>query len=119
MKELKIDEKEEAQDESLPTETCRVISAISKISDREKYAEEAAPEFCSMVSSMEYSSEEDLCFPDDEDSDPSIASQMKHVKLGDDSESTGESPEATMADSEENASSKKRSLNQMRWPRCS
>ncbi|PKU83430.1 hypothetical protein MA16_Dca026969 [Dendrobium catenatum] len=107
MKELKIDEKEEAEDESLPIETCRVSSATSKIIKREKYAEEAAPEFFLMVSSMEYSSKEDLCFPDDEDSDPSVTSQMKLVKLGDDSESTGGSPDATMIESEENASSNK------------
>ncbi|PKU60318.1 hypothetical protein MA16_Dca026065 [Dendrobium catenatum] len=50
MKELKIDEKEEeAEAESLPTEICRVIFTTSEISDREKYAEEAAPEFCLMV----------------------------------------------------------------------
>ncbi|PKU60365.1 hypothetical protein MA16_Dca027947 [Dendrobium catenatum] len=100
MKELKIDKKrEEAEVESLPIETCRVIFTTSEISYREKYAEEAAPEFCLMVSSMEFSSD-DLCFPDDEDSDPSIESQMKQVKLGDDSESTDESPDTIMADSE-------------------
>ncbi|KAL0922852.1 hypothetical protein M5K25_006879 [Dendrobium thyrsiflorum] len=108
MTELKIDEKEEeAEDELLPTETCRVISATSEISEREKYAEEAAPEFCLMVSSMDYSSEEDLYFPKEDDTDPDIASQMEQVNLEDNYESTGESPDATMADSEENTASNK------------
>ncbi|KAL0915746.1 hypothetical protein M5K25_013199 [Dendrobium thyrsiflorum] len=105
---LKINEEEErAEDESLPTETCRFISATSEISEREKYAEEAAPEFCLMVSSMDYSSEEDLHFPREDDMDPDIASQMEQVNLEDNSESTGESPDATMADSEENTASNK------------
>ncbi|KAL0908894.1 hypothetical protein M5K25_023406 [Dendrobium thyrsiflorum] len=108
MTELKINEnEEEVEDELLPIETCRFISAISEISDREKYAEEAAPEFCLMVSSMDYSSEEDLYFPKEDDTDPDIASQMEQVNLEDDSESTGESPDATMADSEENTASNK------------
>ncbi|KAL0916627.1 hypothetical protein M5K25_014154 [Dendrobium thyrsiflorum] len=108
MTELKIDEKEgETDDELLPTEICRVISATSEISEREKYAEEAAPEFCLMVSSMDYSSEDDLYFPKEDDTDPDIASQMEHVNLEDNSESTGESPDATMADSEENTASNK------------
>ncbi|KAL0927954.1 hypothetical protein M5K25_002182 [Dendrobium thyrsiflorum] len=108
MTELKIDEKEEeAYDELFPTETCRVISATPEISGREKYAEEAAPEFCLMVSSMDYSSEEDLYFLKEYDMDPDIASQMEQVNLEDNSESTGESPDATMADSEENTVSNK------------
>ncbi|KAL0910230.1 hypothetical protein M5K25_021190 [Dendrobium thyrsiflorum] len=108
MTELKIDEKEEeAEDELLPTETCRVISATSEILEREKYAEEAAPEFCLMVSSMDYSSEEDLYFPREDETDPDIASQMEQVNLEDNSKSTGESPDATMADSEENTASNK------------
>ncbi|KAL0906669.1 hypothetical protein M5K25_025182 [Dendrobium thyrsiflorum] len=107
MTELKIDEEEEAEDKLLPTETCRVISATSEILKREKYAEEAAPEFCLMVSSMDYSSEEDLYFPKEDDTDPDIASQMEQVNLEDNSESTGESPDTTMADSEENTASNK------------
>ncbi|KAL0912819.1 hypothetical protein M5K25_016228 [Dendrobium thyrsiflorum] len=107
MTELKIDEEEEADDELLPTEICRVISATLKISGREKYAEEAAPKFCLMVSSMDYSSEEDLYFPKEDDTDPDIASQMEQVNLEDNSESTGESPDTTMADSEENITSNK------------
>ncbi|KAL0913152.1 hypothetical protein M5K25_016588 [Dendrobium thyrsiflorum] len=107
MIELKINEEEEVEDKVLPTETCRVISTISKISEREKYAEEAAPEFCLMVSSMDYSSEEDLYFPKEDDTDPDIATQMEQVNLENDSESTGESPDATMADSEENTASNK------------
>ncbi|KAL0924292.1 hypothetical protein M5K25_005106 [Dendrobium thyrsiflorum] len=101
------------------TATQRVIDSLSEyhqtvrrpikleISDREKYAEEAAPEFCLMVSSMDYSSEEDLYFPKEDDTDPDIASQMEQVNLEDNSESTGESPDATMADSEENTASNK------------
>ncbi|KAL0923388.1 hypothetical protein M5K25_007442 [Dendrobium thyrsiflorum] len=108
MTELKIDEKEEeAEDELLPAEICRIISATSEISEREKYAEEAAPEFCLMVSSMDYSSEEDLYFPKEDETDPDIASQMEQMNLEDNSESTGESPDATMADSEENTASNK------------
>ncbi|KAL0904660.1 hypothetical protein M5K25_026789 [Dendrobium thyrsiflorum] len=108
MTELKInEEEEETEDELLPTETCRFISTTSEISEREKYAEEAAPEFCLMVSSMDYSSEEDLYFPKEDDTDPDIASQMEQVNLEDNSESTGESPDATMADSEENTASNK------------
>ncbi|KAL0922622.1 hypothetical protein M5K25_006622 [Dendrobium thyrsiflorum] len=105
---LKInEEEEEAEDELLPTETCRVISATLKTSEMEEYAEEAAPEFCLMVSSLDYSSEEDLYFPREDETDPDIASQMEQVNLEDNSESTGESPDATMADSEENTASNK------------
>ncbi|KAL0908727.1 hypothetical protein M5K25_023234 [Dendrobium thyrsiflorum] len=108
MTELKInEEEEETEDELLPIETCRFISATSEMLEREKYAEEAAPEFCLMVSSMDYSSEEDLYFPKEDDTDPDIASQMEQVNLEDNSESTGESPDATMADSEENTASNK------------
>ncbi|KAL0906533.1 hypothetical protein M5K25_025034 [Dendrobium thyrsiflorum] len=108
MTELKInEEEEEIEDELLPTETCRFISATSEMLEREKYAEEAAPEFCLMVSSMDYSSEEDLYFPKEDDTDPDIASQMEQVNLEDNSEFTGESPDATMTDSEENTASNK------------
>ncbi|KAL0924072.1 hypothetical protein M5K25_004877 [Dendrobium thyrsiflorum] len=108
MTELKINEEEEgADDEFLPIETCLFISATSEILEREEYAKEAAPEFCLMVSSMDYSSEEDLYFPREDDTDPDIASQMEQVNLEDNSESTGESPDATMADSEENTASNK------------
>ncbi|KAL0910275.1 hypothetical protein M5K25_021240 [Dendrobium thyrsiflorum] len=114
MTELKINEKEEeTEDELLPTETCRFISATSEMLEREKYAEEAAPEFCLMVSSMDYSSEEDLYFPKEDDTDPDIASQMEQVNLEDNSESTGESPDATMADSEENTTSNKSESNEV------
>ncbi|KAL0918678.1 hypothetical protein M5K25_010701 [Dendrobium thyrsiflorum] len=116
MTELKIDEEEEAEDKLLPTETCRVISTTSKIQKREKYAEEAAPKFCLMVSSMDYSSEDDLYFPKEDDTDPDIASQMEQVNLEDNSESAGESPDATMADSEENTASNKSESDEVAQP---
>ncbi|KAL0927561.1 hypothetical protein M5K25_001743 [Dendrobium thyrsiflorum] len=108
MTKLKIDEKEEeAKDELLPTEICPVISTTSKISEREKYAEEPTPKYCLVVSSMDYRSEEDLYFLKEDDTYPNIASQMEQVKLEDYSESTEESPDVTMADSEENTASNK------------
>ncbi|KAL0911960.1 hypothetical protein M5K25_017899 [Dendrobium thyrsiflorum] len=103
MSELKIGETEEDGDaDFLPTEVCRVISVAPGTSINEKYVKKEAPEACMMVLPMNCSSEEDLYFPEKGESDPDIASQMEHVNLGGDSEYADESPDATMADSEEN-----------------
>ncbi|PKU60040.1 hypothetical protein MA16_Dca028377 [Dendrobium catenatum] len=101
MSELKIDEIEGDED-SLPKEVCRVISVAPSTSTKEEYTEEISSESCMMVLPMDYSSEEDLYFPEGDESDPSIASRMGHVNLGGDSESTNESLDATMTDYEEN-----------------
>ncbi|KAL0906113.1 hypothetical protein M5K25_024579 [Dendrobium thyrsiflorum] len=103
MSELKIGETEEDGDaDFLPTEVCRVISVAPSTSINEKYVKKEAPEACMMVLPMDCSSEEDLYFPEEDESDPDIASQMEHVNLGGDSESVDESPDTIMADSEEN-----------------
>ncbi|KAL0910155.1 hypothetical protein M5K25_021099 [Dendrobium thyrsiflorum] len=81
MSELKIEEIEEDGDANpLPTEVCRVISVIpsTPVSERKE-----APESCMMVLPMDCSSEKDLYFPEEGESDPDIASQMEHVNLGD------------------------------------
>ncbi|KAL0921246.1 hypothetical protein M5K25_008303 [Dendrobium thyrsiflorum] len=103
MSELKIGETEEDSDaDFLPAEVCRVISVVPSTSVNGKYVKKEAHESCMMVLPMDCSSEEDLYFPEEDESDPDIASQMEHVNLGGDSESADESPDATMADSEEN-----------------
>ncbi|KAL0919136.1 hypothetical protein M5K25_011211 [Dendrobium thyrsiflorum] len=100
---LKIGETEEdGYTYFLPTEVCRVISVAQSTSINEKYVKKEAPEACMMVLPMDCSSEEDLYFPEEDESDPDIASQMEHMNLGGDSESANESPDATMVDSEEN-----------------
>ncbi|KAL0918906.1 hypothetical protein M5K25_010953 [Dendrobium thyrsiflorum] len=106
MSKLKIGETEEDGDaDFLHTEVCRVISVVPSTPTSEKYVRKEAPEACMMVLPMDCSSEEDLYFPEEDESDPDIASQMEQVNLGGDSESAGESLDATMADSEENVSS--------------
>ncbi|KAL0925135.1 hypothetical protein M5K25_003445 [Dendrobium thyrsiflorum] len=83
--ELKINEKEEEADtEFFPIEICRVISVTREVLEREKYVEEAALEFYLMVSSIDYSSEEDLYFSNEDDTDLNIASVVPH--LGSDTE---------------------------------
>ncbi|KAL0915759.1 hypothetical protein M5K25_013212 [Dendrobium thyrsiflorum] len=83
MSELKIGETEEDGDaDFLPTEVCRVISVAPSTSINEKYVKKEAPEACMMVLPMDCSSEEDLYFPEEDESDPDIASQMEHVNLG-------------------------------------
>ncbi|KAL0907940.1 hypothetical protein M5K25_022397 [Dendrobium thyrsiflorum] len=100
---LKIGEIEEDGDANpLPTEVCRVVSVVPSMPVNEEYVKREAPEACMMVLPMDCSSEEDLYFPEEDESDPDIASQMEHVNLGGDSEFADESPDATMADSEEN-----------------
>ncbi|KAL0922657.1 hypothetical protein M5K25_006659 [Dendrobium thyrsiflorum] len=103
MSRLKVGETEEDGDaDFLITEVCRVISVVPNMPVNEEYVKKEAPEACMMVLSMDCSSEEDLYFPEEDESDPDIASQMEHVNLGGDSESTVESPDVTMADSDEN-----------------
>ncbi|KAL0922645.1 hypothetical protein M5K25_006647 [Dendrobium thyrsiflorum] len=100
---LKVGETEENGDaDSLPTEVCRVISVVPSTLVNEEYVKEVAVEFCMMVLPMDCSSEEDLYFPEEDELDPDLASQMEHVNLGSDSEITEKSPDTTMADSEEN-----------------
>ncbi|KAL0919264.1 hypothetical protein M5K25_011349 [Dendrobium thyrsiflorum] len=103
---LKVGETEgEGDADFLPTEVCRVISVEPSTPASEKYVRKEAPESCMMVLPMDCSSEEDLYFPEEDESDPDIASQMEHVNLGGDSESADKSPDATMVDSEENVQS--------------
>ncbi|KAL0910999.1 hypothetical protein M5K25_019100 [Dendrobium thyrsiflorum] len=84
MSELKIGETEEDGDaDFLPTEVCRVISVAPSTSINKKYVKKEAPEACMMLLPMDCSSEEDLYFPEEDESDPDIASQMEHVNLGD------------------------------------
>ncbi|KAL0909852.1 hypothetical protein M5K25_020758 [Dendrobium thyrsiflorum] len=83
MSELKIGETEEDGDaDFLPAEVCRVISVVPSTSVNGKYVKKEAPESCMMVLPMDCSSEEDLYFPEEDESDPDIASQMEHVNLG-------------------------------------
>ncbi|KAL0910899.1 hypothetical protein M5K25_018995 [Dendrobium thyrsiflorum] len=80
---LKIGEIEEDGDANpLPTEVCRVISVVPSMPVNEEYVKREAPEACMMVLPMNCSSEEDLYFPEENESDPDIASQMEHVNLG-------------------------------------
>ncbi|KAL0926250.1 hypothetical protein M5K25_002464 [Dendrobium thyrsiflorum] len=103
MSELNVGETEENGDSnSLPTEVCRGVSVVPSTPVNEECVKEAAFEFCMMVLPMDCSSEEDLYFPEEDESDLDLASQMEHVNLGGDSESTNESPDTTMVDSEEN-----------------
>ncbi|KAL0928303.1 hypothetical protein M5K25_000176 [Dendrobium thyrsiflorum] len=81
MSELKVGEAEENGDaDSLPTEVCRVISVLPSTPVNEECVKEAAVEFCMMVLLMDCSSEEDLYFPEEDESDPDLASQMEHAK---------------------------------------
>ncbi|KAL0926696.1 hypothetical protein M5K25_002940 [Dendrobium thyrsiflorum] len=78
---LKVGEAEKDGDaDPLPTEVCQVISVVSSTLVNEECAKEAAVESCMMVLPMDCSSEEDLHFPEEDESDPDIASQMKHAK---------------------------------------
>ncbi|KAL0912383.1 hypothetical protein M5K25_018350 [Dendrobium thyrsiflorum] len=80
MSELKIGETEEDGDaDFLPAEVCRVISVVPSTSVNGKYVKKEAPESCMMVLPMDCSSEEDLYFPEEDESDPDIASQMEHA----------------------------------------
>ncbi|KAL0917853.1 hypothetical protein M5K25_012954 [Dendrobium thyrsiflorum] len=101
---LKIGEIEEDGDaDFLPAEVCRVISVVPSMAVSEKYVKKEASESCMMVLPMDCSSEENLYFREEDESDPDIASQMGHVNLGGDSEN--QSLDAVMADSEENVPS--------------
>ncbi|KAL0922846.1 hypothetical protein M5K25_006873 [Dendrobium thyrsiflorum] len=67
---LKIDEAEEADEDPLPIENCRVISLTPMALTKEKCTGEIIVEFCIVASSMDYSSEDDLYFPEEGESDP-------------------------------------------------
>ncbi|KAL0904509.1 hypothetical protein M5K25_026633 [Dendrobium thyrsiflorum] len=97
----------ESDTDVLPIEVCRVISVVPSMPVSEKHVKKEAPESCMMVLPMDCSSEEDLYFPEEDESDPDIASQMENVNLGIDFESLDESPDVMMVDSEENVSSNK------------
>ncbi|KAL0910728.1 hypothetical protein M5K25_018811 [Dendrobium thyrsiflorum] len=100
---LKIGETEEDGDTYfLPIKVCRIISVVPSTPINKKYVKKETPEACMMVLPMDCSSEEDLYFSEEDESDPDIASQMEHVNMDGDSESADESPDATMDDSEEN-----------------
>ncbi|KAL0915747.1 hypothetical protein M5K25_013200 [Dendrobium thyrsiflorum] len=79
---LKVGETEEDDDaDFLPAEVCRVISVVPSTPINGGYVKKEAPEACMMVLPMDCSSEEDLYFPEEDESDPDIASQMEHVNL--------------------------------------
>ncbi|KAL0919607.1 hypothetical protein M5K25_011713 [Dendrobium thyrsiflorum] len=78
---LKVGETEENGDaDSLPTEVCRVISVAPNMPVNEEYVKGAGPDSCMMVLPMDCSSEEDLYFPEEDESDPDIASQMERER---------------------------------------
>ncbi|KAL0922595.1 hypothetical protein M5K25_006591 [Dendrobium thyrsiflorum] len=78
---LKVGETEENGDaDSLPTEVCRVISVAPNMPVNEEYVKGEGPESCMMVLPMDCSSEEDLYFPEEDESDPDIASQMERER---------------------------------------
>ncbi|KAL0906673.1 hypothetical protein M5K25_025186 [Dendrobium thyrsiflorum] len=105
MSELKVAEAEEADEELFPVGTCRVVSVTPVAPIKDKYVNELVVEICLATSSMDYSSEEDLYFPREVESEHDITSQMEHVQLEGDSELDGESLDAMMADSGEDAPS--------------
>ncbi|KAL0924505.1 hypothetical protein M5K25_005338 [Dendrobium thyrsiflorum] len=90
MSELKVAEAEEADEELFPVETCRVVSVTPVAPIKDKYVNELVVEICLATSSMDYSSEEDLYFPREVESEHDITSQMEHVQLEGDSEPEGE-----------------------------
>ncbi|KAL0903737.1 hypothetical protein M5K25_028135 [Dendrobium thyrsiflorum] len=78
---LKVGETEENADaDSLPTEVCRVIPVMPNVLVNEECVKEAVVETCMMVLPMDCSSEEDLYFPEEDESDPDLASQMEHER---------------------------------------
>ncbi|KAL0909504.1 hypothetical protein M5K25_020378 [Dendrobium thyrsiflorum] len=108
MSELQIDlseveEDEQDDEELLHVETCRVISVTSTVCQRDsikdhdrgqivispiKMTNKMTSESCLMVLQTDDNSEEELCFPSDDESDQRIVSQMERVKLNEDSEHT-------------------------------
>ncbi|KAL0927186.1 hypothetical protein M5K25_001349 [Dendrobium thyrsiflorum] len=108
MSELQIDpseiEDDEQEDEELlHVETCRVISVTSIVCQRDfikdhdrgqiaisptKMINKMTSESCLMVLQTDDSSEEELCFPSDDESDQQIVSQMERAKLNEDSKHT-------------------------------
>ncbi|KAL0920248.1 hypothetical protein M5K25_009369 [Dendrobium thyrsiflorum] len=108
MSELQIDPSEVEEDEQddeelLHVETCLVISVTSTVCQRDsikdhdrgqivispiKMTNKMTSESCLMVLQTDDNSEEELCFPSDDESDQRIVSQMERVKLNEDSEHT-------------------------------
>ncbi|KAL0923691.1 hypothetical protein M5K25_007758 [Dendrobium thyrsiflorum] len=108
MSELQIDpsevEDDEQEDEELlHVETCRVISVTSTVCQRDsiknhdrgqiaisptKMIDKITFESCLMVLQTDDNSEEELCFPSDDESDQQIVSQMERAKLNEDSKHT-------------------------------
>lgn len=92
----------EDKEEILPIETCRVISVVTEIDFKEMNSEA-----CLMVLQTDDSSEGNLYFPDESDSEPTMTSKLKHMKLGSDSESSSQLSESMEVDLEEDASSER------------
>ncbi|KAL0920584.1 hypothetical protein M5K25_009729 [Dendrobium thyrsiflorum] len=99
----KVEEYEQEDEELLHVETCRVISVTSTVCQRDsikdhdrgqivisptKMTNKMTSESCLMVLQTDDNSEEELCFPSDDESDQQIASQMGRVKLNEDFEHT-------------------------------
>ncbi|KAL0912152.1 hypothetical protein M5K25_018106 [Dendrobium thyrsiflorum] len=98
-----VEEDEQEDEELLHVETCRVISVASTAYQRDsikdhdrsyitisptKMTDKITSESCLMVVQTDDNSEEELCFPSDDESDQQIASQMERAKLNEDSKHT-------------------------------
>ncbi|KAL0926150.1 hypothetical protein M5K25_004543 [Dendrobium thyrsiflorum] len=108
MSELQIDPSEiedddQEDEELLHVETCRAISVTSIVCQRDfikdhdrgqiaisptKMINKMTSESCLMVLQTDDNSEEELCFPSDDESDQQIVSQMERAKLNEDSKHT-------------------------------
>lgn len=97
----KVEDDEQEDEDLIHIETCRVISVASITCQRDfvidhdrgqitmsptKMTDKMPSESCFMVLQTDSNSEEELCFPSDDESDQQIASQMERVKLNEDSE---------------------------------
>ncbi|KAL0929212.1 hypothetical protein M5K25_001156 [Dendrobium thyrsiflorum] len=89
-----VEDDEQEDEELLHVETCRVISVASTVCQRDsvkdhdrshiiisptKMTDKMTSESCLIVVQTEDNSEEELCFPSDDESDQQIASQMEHT----------------------------------------
>ncbi|KAL0928069.1 hypothetical protein M5K25_002306 [Dendrobium thyrsiflorum] len=98
-----VEEDEQEDEELLHVEICRVISVASTAYQRDsikdhdrsyitisptKMINKMTSESCLMVLQTDDNSEEELCFPSDDESDQQITSQREHAKLNEDSEHT-------------------------------
>ncbi|KAL0911094.1 hypothetical protein M5K25_019206 [Dendrobium thyrsiflorum] len=99
----KVEDDEQEDEELLHVETCRVISVKSTVCQRDsikdhdrgqivisptKMIDKITSESCLMVVQTDDNSEEELCFPSDDESDQQIVSQMERAKLNEDSKHT-------------------------------